>query len=171
MNYTDVEKIKITYGELLIYKNGHRAYYKSTTYKALSEYDNAFLLKEDLLEKAKEEAKSHLWNKEKIYSKHLYLCGAISNNPNYKDDFNTAYSKLQNAGYEVTNPLHICNGDDSWDVSMRKCLQALPYHKRLALIESKYKSKGRDLELQNAKALGIEIHTIAEWLKMAKEKK
>ena len=27
--------------------------------------------------------------------KQLYLCGAISNNPNYKQDFETAYNKLQ----------------------------------------------------------------------------
>lgn len=30
--------------------------------------------------------------------KQIYLSGAISNNPNYKQDFEAAYNKLQKAG-------------------------------------------------------------------------
>ena len=34
----------------------------------------------------------------------IYISGAISNNPNYKEDFERAEKKLKADGYEVINP-------------------------------------------------------------------
>ena len=99
--------------------------------------------------------------------KKLYLCGAISCNPNYKEDFARAHSKLQKAGFsEILDPIKFCEGLQTWEECMRKCLIILSEHRNLglAIIETPYKSKGVELELQVAKALGYEIKTVNEWV-------
>lgn len=97
--------------------------------------------------------------------KQLYLCGAISRNPNYKQDFETAYNKLTSAGYSVINPLFFCNQSWSWKECMRKCLIVLCSHKDLGIarIQTPYTSKGAETEMQIAEVLGYEIKTVDEW--------
>lgn len=103
--------------------------------------------------------------------KQLYLCGAISNNPNYKKDFEAAYNKLISAGYSVVNPLEFCNESDDWKKCMRKCIQVLARNTLLALavIDDGYVSKGRELELTIARALEIEIMSVDEWADSVKK--
>ena len=98
--------------------------------------------------------------------KELYLCGAISNNPNYKQDFENARKKLIEADYSVISPVIFCKENWDWNKCMRKCLEIIARSKNLsiALIESEHKSQGRDLELSVAKALGLEIKTVNEWV-------
>ena len=97
----------------------------------------------------------------------LYLCGAISENPNYIKDFETAHKKLQQAGYEILNPIEFCKELKTWEDCMRRCLFNLITHKVLGIakIETPYKSKGADLEMQVAEALGYEIKSVDEWVK------
>ena len=99
--------------------------------------------------------------------KKLYLCGAISNNPNYRKDFETAHKKLQKAGYEILNPVEFCKELKTWEDCMRRCLFTLITNRVLgiAIIETPYKSKGADLEMQVGEALGYEIKNIDEWVK------
>lgn len=103
--------------------------------------------------------------------KQLYLSGAITNNPNYKQDFETAFKKLVKSGYSVVSPIIFCNDDWDWNTCMRKCLEILARNKNLsiALIENHYKSQGRDLELEVAKTLGLEIKPVDEWIKGARQ--
>ena len=98
----------------------------------------------------------------------LYLCGAISNNPNYKKDFEIAHKKLQKVGYEILNPLEFCRELKTWDDCMRKCLLNLTTHRALGIakIETPYHSKGASLEMQVAEALGYEIKSVDEWVKI-----
>jgi len=103
--------------------------------------------------------------------KQLYLCGAITKNPNYKKDFEAAYNKLHKAGYSaILNPVEFCKGLKTWDDCMRKCLFILSRHKSLGIakIETPYASKGQELELQIAEALGYEIKTVDEWVEETK---
>jgi len=53
---------------------------------------------------------------------------------------------------------------------MRKCLEIIARNENLsiALIESEYESKGRDLELSIDKSLGLEIKTVDEWVEVIK---
>ena len=102
----------------------------------------------------------------------LYLCGAISNNPNYKEDFEKAYNKLQKTGYyAILNPVEFCKGLKTWNECMKKCLLILSRHKVLGIakIETQYTSKGVELELQIAQALGYEIKTVDEWVRVIKQ--
>lgn len=98
--------------------------------------------------------------------KQLYLCGAISNNPNYKQDFEKARKKLIEADFSVVSPVIFCKEDWSWNKCIRKCLEIIAKNESLsiALIESEHESAGRDLELSIAKALGLEIKTVDKWV-------
>ena len=98
--------------------------------------------------------------------KQIYLSGAISNNPNYKQDFENARKRLIEAGFIVISPLIFCKEGWSWNKCMRKCLEILAIDESLsiALIENEHESKGRDLELSIAQALGLEIKTVDEWV-------
>jgi len=40
--------------------------------------------------------------------KQLYLCGAITKNPNYKMDFENTRKKLIEAGFVVISPVIFC---------------------------------------------------------------
>lgn len=98
--------------------------------------------------------------------KQLYLCGAISNNPNYKEDFETARERLLKAGYTaVISPIEFCNQYWVLKRRIRKCLIVLGSHKDLGIakIETPYASKGVELEMQIAEVLGYEIKTVDEW--------
>ena len=104
--------------------------------------------------------------------KQLFLCGAISQNPNYKKDFATAEKKLQKKGYEILNPVEFCKGIKTWEACMRRCLLTLTTFKDLGIakIEMPYKSKGADLEMQVAEALDYEIKSVDEWVRYGTNK-
>ncbi len=101
--------------------------------------------------------------------KTLYLCGAVTSNKNYFYDFLEQQIRLEKAGYKVLNPVDIClsNGLTNWEECMRLVLPIMITDSEgVALIPSELPSKGRDLELQVAEALSIEIHTVDEWEKL-----
>ncbi len=97
--------------------------------------------------------------------KKVYLSGAISNNPNYKADFMAADKKLLDAGYAAANPVIFCDGLTDWNDCMRKCMRILSKHTAVAVIDTPHQSRGKDLELEIARALNMEIKTVDEWVK------
>lgn len=48
----------------------------------------------------------------------LYLSGAISANPNYKNDFENARKRLNDAGFAVVSPTIFCDESMSYDKAM-----------------------------------------------------
>lgn len=101
--------------------------------------------------------------------KRIYLSGAISNNPHYKEDFAAAEKALTEAGFLVANPVRFCREGWSWQRCMRQCIQVLSTHTRMALIYSNIPSRGMSLELKIAAALGIEVFLVSTWLEKANE--
>lgn len=101
--------------------------------------------------------------------KRIYLSGAISNNPHYKEDFAAAEKALAQAGFLVANPVSFCREGWSWQRCMRQCIQVLSTHTRMALIYSKERSEGVSLELKIAAALGIEAFLVATWVEKARQ--
>jgi len=98
--------------------------------------------------------------------KTLYLSGAITYNPNHKQDFERAYKDLTEAGYTVISPLHIC--DDGWDwvTCMRQCIKALVLGSdAVAVIPSGYISAERKLETDIAHCLGMPVKTVEDWIR------
>ena len=100
--------------------------------------------------------------------KDLYLIGAVSGVEDYKQRFQEALIKLMKKGYIVTSPITFCNERWSWAESMKACIKVLITKKAVAVIEPIENSKGAQLELTIAKAFGMEIKTVEEWLENEK---
>lgn len=103
--------------------------------------------------------------------KTLYLSGAISNNQNYKQDFERAYKDLTEAGYTVISPLHICSDDWDWKACMRQCIKALILGSdAVAVIPSDYISAGTELEIFIAHCLDMPVESVEDWIKRKGDK-
>ena len=101
--------------------------------------------------------------------KRIYLSGAISNNPHYKEDFAAAEKALTEAGFLVANPVRFCREGWSWQRCVRQCIQVLSTHTRMALVDSDILSRGMALELKIAAALGIEVFLVSTWIERARQ--
>lgn len=101
--------------------------------------------------------------------KDLYLCGAISNDPDYKEKFMKTQRALEKAGYKVSNPVIFCGKETDWNKCMRKCLRVLSRKKYLAYIDDEIASHGRDLEKNIAHELGLTVKSADRWIKAAKK--
>lgn len=98
--------------------------------------------------------------------KTLYLSGAISNNPNYKREFEAAYKDLTEAGYAVISPIDICDDKWSWSTCMRRCIEVLVTQcDDMAFIPSWYDSAGMELEMHIAERLGMQVKTAETWIR------
>lgn len=83
----------------------------------------------------------------------IYISGAISNNPNYKEDFERAEKKLKYDGYEVINPTMVelppsCTHTDYMKVDFA----LLDLADGIYLLSNYEKSKGACMELGYALA-------------------
>ena len=101
--------------------------------------------------------------------KRMYLSGAISDNPHYKEDFAAAEKALTAAGFLVENPVSFCREGWSWQRCMRQCIQVLSTRTRMALVDSDIPSRGMALELKIAAALGIEVFLVSTWIERARQ--
>lgn len=126
-------------------------------------------------------------------SKTLYLSGAISNDSDYKEKFEHWEGKLKQAGYKVFNPVKQveyiqskATRELSHEDCMLVCLQAMSdwrlcgafddayteivknFH-GVAVIETEHESNGRDIEIEVAKIIGMEVKTVDEWLAEGEE--
>jgi hypothetical protein len=98
--------------------------------------------------------------------KKLYLSGAISKNPYYKEDFKNAARKLTEAGYTVLSPVDFCSEGWDWNRCMRRCIELLVSQcNAVALVLSDYISEGTELELHIATRLGMPVRTVETWIK------
>lgn len=97
--------------------------------------------------------------------KTLYLSGAITYNPNHKQDFERAYKDLTEAVYDVISPLRICREDWDWKACRRQCIKALVLGSdAVAVIPSDYISAGKELELYLAQRLDMPVKTVEDWI-------
>lgn len=96
----------------------------------------------------------------------MYLSGAITHNPDYKQDFEKAYKDLTEAGYAVISPLDICDDGWSWSTCMRCCIEVLVTQcDAVAIIPSGCDSAGMELEMQIAERLGMQVKTVETWIR------
>ncbi|MEL3905526.1 MAG: DUF4406 domain-containing protein [Treponema sp.] len=97
----------------------------------------------------------------------LYLTGAISNNPAYKQDFERAWKRLNDAGYAVVSPVIFCNEKMNWDQRLRRRIQVLSTCRNIAVIATEYQSPSTCLELDIASVLSMQVKTVDEWVETA----
>ena len=101
----------------------------------------------------------------------LYLSGAISANPNYKNDFENARKRLNAVGYAAVSPTIFCDESMSYDQAIRKCIQVLSTCYAVAVIETPYQSTGSQLGLTIADVLSMQVKTVDEWIEYAERQK
>ena len=99
----------------------------------------------------------------------LYVSGPMTGIPELNfPAFNTAAAHLRAAGFDVVNPAEI-NADPAkgWEACMRADIVALMSCDGVALLPGWAASRGAMLEIHNAAALRMQVHTVEEWLRAA----
>ena len=95
----------------------------------------------------------------------IYLAGPMSGLPNFNHDaFNAAARALRATGAQVCNPAE--NGlpaNAPWEQHMRRDLRAMLLCDLIVLLPGWENSRGANLEVQIARALGIKIIPLAEF--------
>ena len=85
-----------------------------------------------------------------------YISGAITNNPNYKSDFERAEMWLKSQGYEVINPCKVPY-NLSYAEYMKIDLALLELCDGIYMLSNWKQSNGAKTELAVAKALGKKV--------------
>lgn len=101
----------------------------------------------------------------------IYLSGAITDNPNYVQEFSAAEAALKAAGYKVINPVRRCADLIGWADCMRRDIADLVTHAQgVAIVNDIGNSRGALLELTIAFELGIPVAPLTDWLSQGGEK-
>lgn len=90
----------------------------------------------------------------------IYIAGAISNNPDYMEQFKAAEERLRAAGYEVFNPAR--NQGYTYKEYIDIGLFELAHCDSIYLLKGWEESAGATLECKYAETVGLNVHTQEE---------
>lgn len=90
----------------------------------------------------------------------IYISGKITGNPNCKEEFKKAQEYWREQGRLALNPTNISlpEGADSWEEYMLVCLNLLKSAKAIYMLKNYKESKGAMIELEFARAIGLEVY-------------
>jgi hypothetical protein len=96
----------------------------------------------------------------------IYISGPITGLPDLnRPAFNTAARALRAAGFVVVNPIDNGLPDSAtWAQHLRADIRLLMNCNAVATLPGHMASKGARLELHNARALGMPVMTVEQWL-------
>ncbi len=101
----------------------------------------------------------------------LYLSGPMTGLPQYNyPAFEVARTRLEGAGYRVLSPTDNGTGpqaDPTWHWYMRQALKQVLEAGAVATLPNAICSPGATLEVTVARALGMDIKTVEEWIREA----
>lgn len=101
----------------------------------------------------------------------LYIAGPMTGIPEYNyPAFRAAEAKLKALGFPVLCPVdseeHNSSGStQTWDWYMRHALRMVTESTAICLLPGWQQSKGAQLEVTVAEALGLDIRPLDDWLK------
>lgn len=90
--------------------------------------------------------------------KKIYISGAITNNPCYKNDFALAARIIEASGCEAVNPADVELEGGSWLDYMRHDIKLLADCDGVYMLQNWQESKGAKIEHQLARELGLNIY-------------
>lgn len=95
----------------------------------------------------------------------LYLAGPMAGYPHYNHPaFHEAAAKLRDAGYAVLNPAEYGVDITDWATCLRRDLHDVLNAEAVALLPGWQASRGSQLEVHVAKALGMKVSAVHDWL-------
>ncbi len=95
----------------------------------------------------------------------LYICGPITNNQNYKEEFSFVADSLLEAGHTVFNPIEMELGEPIfWEEIMKIDLIEMLQCDGVAIVHTNQSSKGQALEMLIANQLGIPCQSFENYL-------
>lgn len=104
----------------------------------------------------------------------LYIAGPMTGLPDYNyPAFNRAADFLRGAKFTVLNPVDSEQHNptpgtpQAWDWYMRHALRMVLDADGIALLPQWQRSRGAQLEVQVAKALGVPCHPVERWFAIA----
>lgn len=93
----------------------------------------------------------------------LYIAGPMTGIDDYnRAAFHAAEQQLVESGYDVYNPATFLDSDD-WKVCVRVGIRELTYCDGVALLPGWEDSRGVEIELQVAHALGMNVAELRKW--------
>ena len=90
----------------------------------------------------------------------IYIAGAISGNPNYKQDFDAAKKLLRKEGVQVISPCDYIPSSWSWKKAMREDIKLLMDCDFIYFCNDITNSRGAIIEKNLAKTCGIKEYKI-----------
>jgi hypothetical protein len=88
----------------------------------------------------------------------VYISGRIKGIDNAKEIFNNKQIELERLGYSVTNPFNVCSSLGLlWGEYMRFDIRALTFCDSIYMLKGYEKSKGANIELTVAQAIGLKV--------------
>lgn len=100
----------------------------------------------------------------------IYISGAITNNPNYREQFEKAEMWLKSKGHEVVNPASIDNLPLSYSEHLLLDFRLIEFCDCVYFIDGWQKSKGAVAEHSFATAIGKKIKFENKQWALRKEK-
>lgn len=102
-----------------------------------------------------------------LYFKNVYLCGPVSalSREAAEELFNKGEEFARSAGCALLwNPVKNIRPDASWESAMTTCMNILRsgFIQTLLVLDRETPSKGRDMEIAEARKMGIEIKYLAD---------
>ena len=104
--------------------------------------------------------------KRMVYVK-LYISGPITGIESYEQNFHIAERALRLRGYIVVNPCKIRHRGTTWEDYMKKDIAALLTCDGVATLPNWINSRGANLEVRIAQALGMPVKSFTRWINEA----
>lgn len=92
--------------------------------------------------------------------KKIYIAGKVTglNYSDVKQKFRATENQLFSEGYQVVNPIELCNEESTWEDAMKICIEALADCDEIFMLNDWKDSRGATLEHKRAIELDIPIH-------------
>jgi hypothetical protein len=95
--------------------------------------------------------------------KKIYICGKVTDDPNYKEKFLEEENRLFSLGYEPVNPAACISSNESWPKAMKLAIRLMLLCDGVSLLPYWKKSKRAKIEANLARKLEMDVRENNKW--------